>query len=73
MHTALLHIGFVTGIPQVRISQTVPVPANTIPVAGAGTYRPVNWAVCDETRGVTHTRSNFMSYYIQSILIQFIN
>jgi hypothetical protein len=51
-----LHVGFVTGIPRVGIFHTVPVPANTVPVTGTGTYRTRICAVSHETRGITHTR-----------------
>jgi hypothetical protein len=45
-------LGFVTGIPRVRISHTVPVPANTVPVTGMGTYHTIICAVSDETHGI---------------------
>ena len=48
-------IGLVTGIPRVGMSHTVPVPANTVPVMGTGTYRTVICMVSDETRGITLT------------------
>ena len=30
------HLGFTTGIPWVRLSITVPIPVNTVPVKGTG-------------------------------------
>ena len=42
---------FGTGIPRVGKSEPVPVPANTVPVTGTGTYRTVICAVSHETRG----------------------
>jgi hypothetical protein len=38
-------LGFGTGIPRVGIFHTVPVPANTVPITGTGTYRTVICAV----------------------------
>jgi hypothetical protein len=49
-------VAFGTGIPQVGISHTVPVPTETVPIAGTGTYLPVISAVCHETRGIPFTR-----------------
>ena len=40
------------GIPWVGISQTVPIPANTIPIMGMGTYYTVIHTVSDETHGI---------------------
>jgi hypothetical protein len=61
-------IGFRTGIARVRFSHTVPVPAETAPVAGTGTYRPVISTVCYETRGIPFTHgylySNISDMYI---------
>jgi hypothetical protein len=51
-----LTLGFGTGIPRVGFSRTAPVPADTVPVAGAGIHRPVNSAVSYGTRGTTSTR-----------------
>ena len=45
-------VGFVTGTPWVGIFHTVPVPANTAPVTGMGTYRTRICAVSHETRGI---------------------
>jgi hypothetical protein len=39
------HLGFRTGNTAGRKADTVPVPANTVPVTGTGTHRPVNTAV----------------------------
>ena len=49
-------VGFRTGIPRVRFSHTVPTPAETVPMAGVGTYRPVKITVCHKTRGISLTR-----------------
>ena len=51
------HIGFFTGILWVRISHTIPVPANTVPITGMGTYHTVIHAVSDETHGIPLTCS----------------
>jgi len=48
-------LGFVTGIPRVGIFHTVPIPANTIPIMGTGTYRTRIGAVFHETHGITYT------------------
>ena len=48
-------LGFRTGIPRVQFSHTVPTPAETVPVPGAGTYRTVFCAVLYETRGIPLT------------------
>jgi hypothetical protein len=49
-------LGLGTGIPRVGKSEPVPVPANTVPVTGTGTYRTVICAVSYETPGITSTR-----------------
>jgi hypothetical protein len=70
-------LGFATGIPRVRFSHTVPEPAETVPSTGTGTYRPVIFAVYQETRGILITRGYFsciislniyiISYYIYTM------
>jgi hypothetical protein len=50
------HIGFGTGILRVHFSHTVPVPAETVPMAGAGTYRPVKITVCSKTLCIFYPR-----------------
>jgi hypothetical protein len=55
-------LGFNTGIPCVGISDTAPIPAYTVPAAGAGTYRTVINAVSYETRGANGTRGFVCSY-----------
>jgi hypothetical protein len=62
-------LGFVTGILWVRIFHTVPVPANTIPVTGTGTYHTCICTVSHETCGITHTHGILIikiiiTYYI---------
>ena len=52
----VLKVAFGTGIPQVGIFNTVPVPVYTVPVSGMGPYRTVLVTVLYETRGVTITR-----------------
>ena len=49
-------LGFRTGNPRVGNWHTVPAPADTVPVTGTGTPRPVNRAVLHETRGTLGTR-----------------
>jgi hypothetical protein len=51
-----LQIGLGTGDPRVGISQPVPVPAITVPVAGTGTHRTRLAAVLYDTRGILGTR-----------------
>ena len=71
---SLPHLGVRTGIPWVRFSHTIPVPAETAPVAGTGTSRPVISTVCYETRGIPFTRgylySNNSDMYIINSNIQ---
>jgi hypothetical protein len=55
---------FGTGIPQVSKSEPIPVPANTIPVTGTGTYRTVICAVSHETRGITSTHFYLILFFI---------
>ena len=56
------------GIPQVQFSHTIPIPAETTPLAGTGTYRPVIFTVCYKTHGIPFTRgylySNISDMYI---------
>ena len=59
-------LGFVTGIPRVQFSHTVPVPAKTVPMAGTGTHQPVVFAVCYETRGIPFTHG-----YLQLFLFKY--
>ena len=54
--TSGLFIVFVTGIPQVQLLHTVPVPAETVAVAGTGTHQPVIFAVCHKTCSIPFTR-----------------
>jgi hypothetical protein len=68
-------LGLVTGIPRVGISHTVPVPANTVPVTGTGTYHTVICTVSDETRGITLTHSILIIKIIKisiSITLQYL-
>ena len=48
-------LGYVTGIPRVRNSNTAPVTVYTVPVSGTGTYRTHSAAVSYETRGIFGT------------------
>ena len=57
-----LWIRFFTGILRVQFSHTRLVPAETVPVVGTGTYRPVISTVCHETRGVPFTRGYLQLY-----------
>jgi hypothetical protein len=59
------------GNPRVGFSHTVPVPANTVPVAGTTRTRPVNHAVSDETRGIHDTRGYFSLKYCKNIYIEY--
>jgi hypothetical protein len=52
---------FATGIPRVGFSRTVPVPADTVPVAGTGTHRTAIDAVSYETHGYQCTRGSYTS------------
>jgi hypothetical protein len=48
-------LGFDMGIPRVGNFDTVPVPADTIPVSGMGTYCTISAAVSYETHGIFST------------------
>ena len=48
-------IAFGTGIPQVGIFNTIPVPVYTVPVLGTGLYHTVLVMVLYKTHGVTIT------------------
>ena len=48
-------VGFVTGILRVGFSDTVPVPVDTVPIAGTHQYRTVNDTVSYKTCGTTGT------------------
>ena len=61
-------VGFRTGNPRVGFSHTVPIPANTLPVAGTTLTQPVNCAVSDETRGIHDTRGYFALKYCKYIM-----
>ena len=50
-----LCLGFIRGIPRVQIWYTVPVPADTVPFAGKGTYLTVNDRGVYKHRGIPYT------------------
>jgi hypothetical protein len=54
-------IGFNAGIPWVGVSHTVP-------VLGTGTYLPMKFAVCHETRGTLGTHGFFSLKYSKYIV-----
>ena len=55
------------GNPQVGFSHTVPIPANTLPVAGTTLTRPIIFAVSDEPHGIHDTRGYFALKYCKYI------
>ena len=60
-------LGFFMGILQVRISHTVPIPANTIPITGMGTYHTVIHVVSDETCGILIIKITIITIIITSL------
>ena len=54
-YSGLISVGFFIGIPQVGISHTIPVPANTIPIMGMGTYCTIIRTVSDKTHSIPLT------------------
>ena len=61
-------LGFVTGIPRVGISHTVPVPTETVPVQPRVWFPRVAGTVFDETRGANGTRGYHALNLIQVML-----
>jgi len=49
-------LGFITGIPWVHFSHTIPVPAEPIPITAQVRYLWVTGAVLHETHGTSGTR-----------------
>ena len=64
----MVGLGFRTGNPRVGFSHTVPIPANTLPMAGTTLTQPVNCVVSDETCGIHDTRGYFALKYCKYIM-----